>query len=351
MTQFNLSTLSARELRRLLDSTRERGQAAQAYDILKEMARRRERNGAQTLFAALGPEEPRTIDVDLGDPMAPKPEAFDDVDDVVDDTDDGEDALTLGPSEPYQPDDQAPLEVEMASAFGRPQRRSKIPMAALATGGGFGAALGVFVGLSVAEMSLPAKPEPAAAQFAAAPAVMVPGPRPAPVLPVAVEDPVAEASTEVAAADELPDAVGPAASVEEATLAQDAVETAAPAPAPAAPKGTPILTPVKETQPPETAEPDPAATADAKRCAGAGTPADRTICADPELQKLQKELRQAYAEALKAHADRTTLRERQLAWRDGRSEVSDPARLTSLYEQRIRKLNAATVAARKSRGL
>ncbi|MCR5878510.1 hypothetical protein [Phenylobacterium sp. J367] len=84
----------------------------------------------------------------------------------------------------------------------------------------------------------------------------------------------------------------------------------------------------------------------AETCAAA-TPADRAICGDPELQRLQKDLRQAYAEALEAHADRATLRQRQLAWREARNDVDDPERLAGLYSQRIRKLEAATAEARR----
>jgi uncharacterized protein len=83
-------------------------------------------------------------------------------------------------------------------------------------------------------------------------------------------------------------------------------------------------------------------------CAAQPTPADRLICADPELQRLQRDLRQAYAEALQAHQDRTLLRQRQLAWRDARSEVSDPRELARLYEERIRKLTAAAADARRA---
>jgi hypothetical protein len=60
-------------------------------------------------------------------------------------------------------------------------------------------------------------------------------------------------------------------------------------------------------------------------------------------------LRQAYAEALEAHADRALLRQRQLAWRSARDPVSDPARLAQLYDERIRKLRGATAEARRLR--
>jgi uncharacterized protein len=90
-------------------------------------------------------------------------------------------------------------------------------------------------------------------------------------------------------------------------------------------------------------------TAAAGGCAAQPTPADRAICGDAKLQRLQENLRQAYAEALAAHQDRALLRERQLAWRDARSEVSDPDRLARLYEERIRKLKAATAEALQQR--
>ena len=86
----------------------------------------------------------------------------------------------------------------------------------------------------------------------------------------------------------------------------------------------------------------------ADACASRATPADRAICEDPALQKLQTRLQHAYAEALEAHEDRATLRQRQLAWRDARNEVGDPERLARLYEQRIRKLEAATAEAREA---
>jgi hypothetical protein len=90
-------------------------------------------------------------------------------------------------------------------------------------------------------------------------------------------------------------------------------------------------------------------TAGANACATEPTPADRTICGVPDLRRLRGELRQAYAEALQAHQDRALLRERQLAWASARNTVSDPDRLAALYEERIRKLNAATAAARQGR--
>ena len=67
------------------------------------------------------------------------------------------------------------------------------------------------------------------------------------------------------------------------------------------------------------------------------------------MRRLQRELRLAYAEALAAHRDKARLRERQLAWRDARNAIADPARLAVVYEQRIQKLKAATADARRRR--
>lgn len=86
-----------------------------------------------------------------------------------------------------------------------------------------------------------------------------------------------------------------------------------------------------------------------RACATQQTPADRVICSDPKLQKLQRELQRAYAQALAAHEDRALLREHQLAWRAERDEIADPDRLARFYEDRIRKLNAATADAERQR--
>ena len=52
MLQVNLSNLSGPELRRLLDATRSRGEAALSYQILQEMAARREDGGLRGPFHA-----------------------------------------------------------------------------------------------------------------------------------------------------------------------------------------------------------------------------------------------------------------------------------------------------------
>jgi uncharacterized protein len=95
--------------------------------------------------------------------------------------------------------------------------------------------------------------------------------------------------------------------------------------------------------------PTPAPAVGPDACTAEPTPADRVICGDPKLRRLQRELRLAYADALKAHKDRALLRQRQLAWRDARNPVADPDRLAQAYEQRIRRLKSATADARRQR--
>jgi uncharacterized protein len=91
------------------------------------------------------------------------------------------------------------------------------------------------------------------------------------------------------------------------------------------------------------------AASDDKACSGEPTPADAVICREPRLRRLQAELRSAYAEALAAHQDRALLRQRQLAWRDGRNAVSSPDQLARLYSKRIGQLKAATAEAIRER--
>jgi uncharacterized protein YecT (DUF1311 family) len=149
---------------------------------------------------------------------------------------------------------------------------------------------------------------------------------------------VALAQAEPAPADAVAPELAPAdpaPAAEAAPAAASEIAAAEPPPPP----------PIEE----KAAEPEVARAEPPTACHGAGTPADRAICEDPGLQRLQKALQQAYADALAAHQDRATLRQRQLAWRDARNEVADPARLARMYEARIRKLNAAAAEARRER--
>ncbi|MBL8773258.1 MAG: hypothetical protein JNK30_17885 [Phenylobacterium sp.] len=311
MLQVDLSSLSGPELRQLLDSTRSRGQADLSYRILQEMADRRERHardGRGRLLRTRRDVEPRPITLDLGDPLEPRsdPGLIEPADLPPD-----EPPLTLETAEPPS----APARSRTPPARTRPRRSPWV-----AAGFAAGLAVGAMVGVGVAEIvsGEPPRAEP----------------------PVPTNIPAAPTRLEIAAAPlEAPPAVdAPAEHPAEPPPALEAPsETVSPpatAPEPE-PEGAPV----------HTAEADAAPT----RSCAEGTPADQVICETPRLQRLQVDLRRAYARALDAHEDRATLRQRQLAWRDARSEVSDPARLAQLYEQRIRKLNAATLEARGER--
>jgi hypothetical protein len=217
---------------------------------------------------------------------------------------------------------------------------------AFAVGGAAGVTLGRWVGSGPRQApSLPAAPAGAVRTAALA---RPPAPAPAPVAPI-----VAEPQTAPEPPPDPPVETPPPDLREGSPAAPDAAEVAPdttgvamelPAPPPARRKAEAVTT----AEPPPTAV-TRAARAEPNACAAQPTPADREICADPELRRLQRQLRQAYAEALDAHQDRALLRQRQLAWRSGRDTVSDPDRLARLYEQRIRKLNAATAEARQQR--
>ncbi|MET0272102.1 MAG: hypothetical protein ABW360_03845 [Phenylobacterium sp.] len=320
MPQVDLSTASGRELRQLLDSSRSRGDAAQTYKILQEMAARRDGGGRVKRRAG----EPRVIDLDLGDPLdrdeddiPPMPRWRPPSGEPA--TDMPPPALRIVEDAPI-PDEAlehldlrlGPADLERFTAPRAPRSRGRagaILGAALllALGGGAGwfardvlspAAAPAIESLQVAAVT------PAPPLQPAAPAAPEPAPEPLPdVLPL-----------EVAAEPEVPPA--DVAAVAEA--------------------------------PPEPAEPPHVAEAEAGACASAPTPADREICGDPQLRRLQAELREAYAKALAAHEERDLLRQRQLAWREARNDITEPGRLAALYEQRIRRLNAATAEARRA---
>jgi uncharacterized protein YecT (DUF1311 family) len=323
--QLDLSTLSGPELRSLLDSARDRGQAAQSYEILQEMARRREGGEAEgrgrLLKGRRRASEPRIITLDLGDPLEPRdddPFEAPEPPKVEADDADMEPPLTLA-REPEPARAARPSKPAKPPKAPRPVRVRRGPGSALglAVGALGGIVLGVAFGGSVGEALFP-PPDVELAQAAQLP----PPPPPLPEEPPA---PAAAAppQVETVAAEQLAAA---APSVETAEMVQDAVTVA------------------------EAPEPEPAVAAPAETaCAGEPTPADRTICEDAELRRLQRELRQAYAEALAAHEARDLLRQRQLAWRDARNSVSDPQRLAGLYEARIRKLKAATADAKAAR--
>jgi uncharacterized protein YecT (DUF1311 family) len=157
-----------------------------------------------------------------------------------------------------------------------------------------------------------------------------------PVVPIAAEPaPAPEVQPEPAAPPTELAEISPAPS-DVPQIAHDAEAEAS--------EPSPTLPVHRNAEPVRTAE-----TPATNGCAAQLTPADRTICGDPELRGLQRQLRQAYNEALEAHEDRALLRQRQLAWASARDTVTDSGRLARLYEERIRKLNAAAAAAREQR--
>jgi len=375
MPQMNLSALSGQELRRLLDASRARGDAPLAYQILQEMAERREVREARGRSSSRRSAEPRVVALNLGDPAEPD----DDVPPMPNwraPTPEPEIAAVAPPAPSPQPgprrsrqprtsppvvvagtdvepppepprprsvwDDDGPasgdaatgaddlrlhLERPTPASRRQPRRFRGPPGAGFAAGVAVGAALGWWA--TGALQPAPSSP--------AAPAAI-------PIQTAALDPPPAPATLPVTVAAE------PAPPLE--TLPEP---TGGPLP-PGLPEGPQPSPDAGENEPDAAVEPsEPAPTlvrathGGDGACAAEPTPADREICGDPELRRLQRELRQAYAEALAAHEDRDLLRQRQLAWRDARNTVAEPDRLARLYEQRIRKLNAATAEARQQR--
>jgi uncharacterized protein YecT (DUF1311 family) len=312
MPDVDLSTLSGAELRGLLDSTRRRGQAALTYEILQEMAARRARKSHEPVPQRGGAH---VIAVDLGDPLERSDPPL---------TLDRHPAPQFAPSDAHEPDEPPPR-----------RRRSRWPIPVFLAG----AVVGAACGWGFAQDSLSLNAALPAAIFPSAPML-----RPDQIPPPAPEPQPQPAQVTTADAPAIPPespppdaAAPPEAEAATAPATSEPAETAPPAPPPAeAAEAGAVAAP----------EPD---VADSDACAQAPTPADRAICGDPELRRLQQKLRRAYADALEAHEDRALLRQHQLAWADARNTVTDPARLARLYQERIRKLNAAAAEARAAR--
>ena len=355
MPQTDLSTLSGFELRGLLESARRRGEATESYEILKEMAERREQGIGRGRARVRGRHEPPgEINFDVADPQDPPVEAepplkltHDDPLEVEAAAAPAEPPLDLAletpaprrkPRKVRRPRKRAdaPQPFEAPEAEAPPPRRTPSRRAAwLSVGLTAGVVLGVGVGWGLGQGSPPEPAAPTVATFPEAPALRAAMP---------ISGPAPQKMT-VEVADRLAPQPAPVPAVQTAALPPAApVQTAAapPAaqPAPAA-EAAATLAVAKADEAPE------ATPAVDKGCDAQPTPADKVICGAPKLQRLQRELREAYADALQAHEDKTTLRQRQLAWRDARSDVSDPDKLAALYDARIQKLKAATAEARR----
>lgn len=394
MPQVNLSTLSGQELRQLLDASRRRGDAPLSYKILQEMAARREAPAARSGFMKRRPAEPHLIAVELGEP-----EEVDDVPPMPHWRPPARESEAAAPPEPaaapapvhrrprrkmrpaqtmppasaapvaadedaspspfletdrplsLRDADPEPASDEASDTTDRdlrlpaagperpraPRRHFLRDVAGFAVGITLGIGLGWWGGRIARDvLSLPAAPAAAPIRTAAL------APRPAPALA-----PQAPSAAEPPPAPETPadPAVGPPPNAQEPAANTDSTAIEPPPPPPAPRNADPVR--IAETAQSAPDRSTPAVVV--KGCAAEATPADREICGDPELRRLQRELQRAYAQALDAHQDRALLRQRQLAWRDARNAVADPDRLARLYEQRIRKLNAATAEARQQR--
>jgi uncharacterized protein YecT (DUF1311 family) len=77
------------------------------------------------------------------------------------------------------------------------------------------------------------------------------------------------------------------------------------------------------------------------RCRFESTPADRLLCANPDLKAADQRMRQAYVTALAAGADPEVLDRDQADWRRARTAAQGRDRLAEIYAQRIEDLERA----------
>lgn len=81
-------------------------------------------------------------------------------------------------------------------------------------------------------------------------------------------------------------------------------------------------------------------------CAKAGSAAEKTVCADERLSRLDSDLGTAYAQALTAASDPTALRAAQRAWLKERDACgADAACLRQSYERRLRDVSGRRTGA------
>jgi hypothetical protein len=175
VSKIDLATLPTAELRQLLDSARQRGQAAQSYEILREMDARR--SGLAAPIMTKGRRRParrgpRMIELQLGDPL----EKFDEPLEGSPDVPDAEPPLTLG--EPAAP--QAAPPVPPASVRPRWGHWATLCFA-LGLGGGVAAGWWAADGGSWQPMARPIR-------------VAARAPTPRPPLPVVISTPAAPAA-------------------------------------------------------------------------------------------------------------------------------------------------------------
>lgn len=277
MPQVDLSTLSGPELRRLLDAARARGEASLSYKILQEMAARRESREARGRSAMRRAGEPRIVALNLGDPLEheaePPPEihaAFAEPEPEPAARRSRRGGTRQRPMAPasLEPDDPAPEPppsppprrprgvwddepgtdpTDPGLRLRPPERQPPRPARGLRRGLGVGFASGMAAGVALGWWAGQAPREPPAA----------------PVTPVAAPIQAAEPP--------------PVPAVASAAQPAPQVETPAPAAAEAAPS-PPETGEVAEAE--TTEAPAPSVAADA--CAEQPTPADRTICGDPD---------------------------------------------------------------------
>jgi len=296
MPEVDLSALNGRQLRQLLDASRARGDEALSSGIARELASRGGRIPEAGAYMTIRPAERRFLS-DEEDDLPPE----------WTDPSQWPDMLTDPPSDSEAPPgldaaDRRPRHGEAGPGAdvgeGSTPRRARRAMA----GTGLALIAGFALGLAVA-IFLARSP-------------VVGGHRPLSQAPPRAAAPIQ------ADAPLLPQSGN---AVAQASLPTQAPEIARP--------------PSLSTKGPAPGVP--------KRCAGAAAPADRVICANPNLRRLQAELWRAYGKAQRAHVDRGALRQRQLAWRQARNTVDDPHRLARLYEERIRWLNATAARNRR----
>jgi uncharacterized protein YecT (DUF1311 family) len=84
-----------------------------------------------------------------------------------------------------------------------------------------------------------------------------------------------------------------------------------------------------------------AATHPPDRCARVASPAERVLCANPDLEAADARLRRAYSQALEVGVDPIRLAREQASWRQARDSATTRDAMARVYARRIEELEQA----------
>ncbi len=231
--------------------------------------------------------------------------------------------IYMGPLPPHLLRPEEPVEAHEDAPHDPADEPLRVPMVGTAVAAGVALAVGVAIGAFVPALLHAGHGRPAMATPSLRPAIVAKA-----EIPQVAPEPAPEPSA-VAPAPVPPPAPIPAAT-----------------PAVEPPRAAPLRAALAMLVSPASAEAHALPPAVRKPAAGspctAGSRADLTVCADPEVATADRELKTASQRALRAGNPASTVAGDQIAWLLTREDAArrSPAELASVYRQRIDRMNS-----------